>query len=303
MIELEYKKQRLTINKLGAGIARYFLIDGDKEIDLIYGYDNQQEKDGSMGDVLSPFPGRVDKACYQYQNKRYKLSGLRLKDGNAIHGFVKDREWSFVEEKNCITASYLLSGVKDNQGYPFKLEHKINYCLIDKGLKVEIKVKNVGLETAPFGLGFHPYFNLDCLVDEIICQFKAGKLVEFDQELKPTGRLINIKKTNFDFSKSKKIEDLVIDHCFTDLARDKDGLFKIKLSNPKQKRSITIWQDSSFDYLQLYSADTKDKPLKRSALAVEPQTCTGYAFGMPKMGLIDLEPSQEFTANWGLELN
>jgi aldose 1-epimerase len=301
VLKIEYKNQRLSINKKGAGIAQYFLVDkNNNQKNIIYGYRSSKEKDGSMGDILSPFPGRVEKAQYKYGDKKYYLTGTRLKDTNAIHGFVKDRVWSFKVGKNRIIGEYLLNGQEEAIGYPFKLLYQVSYQLGKDGLEVKTKVKNIGEKTAPFGIGFHPYFTLNCPVDDIYCQFEAEKVVEFDKNLKPTGKLIDIKKTDYDFSEGKNIDSLVIDNCFTKLARDEKGIFKIRLKNRNKNRLITIWQDQSFGYLQLYSADTKDKPLKRAALAVEPQTCTGYAFNVSKMGLIELKPGQEFFGSWGV---
>jgi aldose 1-epimerase len=300
MIDIKYKKQHLVVNKLGAGIAQYFLKNKDGIKNIIYGYSNLYEKDGSMGDILSPFPGRVEKAKYQFNGKDFNLKNINLKDSHAIHGFVKDREWSFKKDDNRLSAKLILDGQKENLGYPFRLDHEVEYTLGNKGLRVEIAVKNLGNSRAPFGIGFHPYFTFDCPVDQINLSFNAEKIVEFNQDLKPTGKLLDIKNSQFDFNKFKKIGDLIVDNCFTGLRRDQKANHYTRLSH--RGREITIWQDESFSYLQLYSADTKKEPLKRRALAVEPQTCSGFAFNVPKMGLKILEPGDEFKGSWGVKI-
>ncbi len=303
MVKLEFNNQRLVIDKLGAGIAQYFIKENGRQQNIVYGYSSREKKDGSMGDILSPFPGRVEDARYCYNGKSHRLRKVKIKGGQAIHGFVKERSWDLKKVGDSqIIASYLLDGTKDQIGYPFKLDYQIDYTLSNKGLTVDSRVKNVGSNKAPFGLGFHPYFDLGCQVDEMEISFQAKKMVEFDRDLKPTGKLIDIEETDYDFIEPKKINDLVIDNCFTELVRNSNGIHEMVLDNKQNKRKITIWQDRAYDYLQLYSADTKKEPLKRRALAVEPQTCSGFAFNLPELGLIDLRPNETFKASWGVTI-
>ncbi len=57
---LQYKNQVLVIDGLGASLCDYYLLDGDKRVNICFGYDkDRKKKEASMGNVLAPFPGRV----------------------------------------------------------------------------------------------------------------------------------------------------------------------------------------------------------------------------------------------------
>lgn len=301
-VELEFKNQTLIINSRGGGIAQYYVENNGKRREIMYGYSKQEGCDGGMGDILSPFPGRVDKGEYSYQNKNYKLSGFIENKGNPLHAFVRELEWKVkktAENQITSTLDVYAKDCKEN-GYPFSLKYTIIYTLKKNGLDVETVVKNVGENTAPFGIGYHPYFSVTQEVDQAIWQFSAQSVVEFDKSLKPTGRLIPINETRLDFRTPARIGERVIDNCFTDLVRDEKGIFTSRLSNEDGSKSIEIWQDESYPYFQTYSADTIDKKNYRKAMALEPQTCCGYAVNVPGLGLISLKPGEEFRGEWGV---
>ncbi len=301
-IELNYKNQSLVINILGGGIKEYYLVKNGQKENIIYGYSKDEEKSGSMGDILFPFPGRIENSEYTFEGKKYKLSGLKIKDGHAIHGFAKLAIWKLINKtENSATLSFSMTKKEyEAKGFPFGLTINVTYSLSGKGLMCSAEILNMGDEAAPFGLGFHPYFSINgAKVDEMFLQIPANKMVEFAPNLKPTGQFLEIDG-DLDFGTQKKIGDLVIDNCFTDLNYENDEA-KTTLSVGDVK--ITIWQDQNLPYLQLYSADTIGEDHLRKGLAIEAQTCTGFVLNMPEMGLKVLQPGEKFTASWGIMIN
>lgn len=181
------------------------------------------------------------------------------------------------------------------QGYPFSLIYTIEYLLNKKGLTVATRVKNSGRTVAPFSIGYHPYLRITAKVDQIAWQVPAKKLVEYGPDLMPTGKLLDVSKTKYDFRITKKIDNLVVDNCFTDLIRDKNGIFTSTLSDAEEKGKIQIWQDKSFPYFQAYSFDTIKQKNCRKALALEPHSSSPFAANLPQLGLIKLKPNQSFS--------
>ncbi len=336
MITLKYQDQTSTINPLGGGIMEYYrLINGHRR-DIIYGYDIINDKVGSMGDVLFPFPGRVEKSKYSFEGQKYKLSGVRVKDGHAIHGFAKMAEWQVEgQTESQVKLSFTIKEAEyAKKGYPFSVKLSLVYELDSKGLTCRAIVENIGLKSTPFGLGFHPYFTVGTeTIDDMLVKIDAEKLVESDKNLKPTGKLLPVSGSEVDFSEPAKIGRRIIDNCFTnlhlahpegvldttgpdnqnlDLLRDGPGLprggrdsFQIHqttLSNDSGDK-VVVWQDESFPYLQVYSADTIGEVHARRGFAVEPQTCTGFAFNVPNMGLKVLRPGEVFEGSWGIILD
>ncbi len=301
-VELKYGGQTLKINTRGGGIAEYFIEKKGKRQDIIYGYSDEKDCDGGMGDILSPFPGRVDKGRYTYDGKDYQLKGFIESNGNPLHVFVREQQWKVtINSESQITSRLDVKEEKFSSfGYPFSLEICINYQLLDDGLKVKTTVKNVGKVTAPFGIGYHPYFKVADKVDDMIWQVPAKSLVEFNEKLKPTGKLIPIEESSLDFRTPARIDVRVIDNCFTDLIRDSKGIFTSKLSNEDGSKIIEIWQDKRYPYFQTYSSDTIATKNIRQAMAMEPQSCCGFAVNMQGLGLIDLKPKGTFTGEWGI---
>ena len=89
-----------------------------------------------------------------------------------------------------------------------------------------------------------------------------------------------------------------LDHCFTDLERDDDGLARVVLRHPEAGAELTLWLDEAYGYLMLFTGDPLPDVARRS-LAVEPMTCPPNAFRTGE-ALIDLEPGRSFTSAWGL---
>jgi len=300
IIELKKDNQRLATNQIGGGVISY-QVDGK---DLIMSYEDcEEDKEGMMGDVLFPFPGRVKESKYEFDGKNYELDGAFKKDGHSIHGFVTDKEWNLEGKKeDSVKLSYEITKEEyKKNGYPFSLRVEIKYSLNARGLKVASKITNTGEEKAPFGLGFHPYFTAGAKkVNDIYLKINAKKLVEFDDNLFPTGKMIELNGQELDYNQEKKIGNQVIDNCLTDLIYEK-GICRTKISS-NQEENI-IWQDEGFDYLQMYSADTIGDKFMRAGFAIEPQTCTGFAFNKHEMGLKTINPSESYKANWGVDIN
>ena len=88
-----------------------------------------------------------------------------------------------------------------------------------------------------------------------------------------------------------------LDHAFTDLERDQNGLARFELRNPDHETQVSLWVDRSYPYLMLFSGDPLPN-VRRRSLAVEPMTCPLNAFRTGK-DLIRLEPGSSFTGPWG----
>jgi hypothetical protein len=76
-------------------------------------------------------------------------------------------------------------------------------------------------------------------------------MVEYDDTLKPTGKLLNVKQDarEYDFSEFRKIQGTVFDKCYTNLEADSNGIARtsIRLGD----KTVTVWQDAkAFPYTQ-----------------------------------------------------
>jgi aldose 1-epimerase len=90
----------------------------------------------------------------------------------------------------------------------------------------------------------------------------------------------------------------MLDHAFTELERDSDGLARVTLADPETGVDVTLWMDEAYSYLMVFTGDPLPDVARRS-LAVEPMTCPPNAFRSGE-GLIVLDPGDASTGSWGV---
>ena len=121
-------------------------------------------------------------------------------------------------------------------------------------------------------------------------------MLQADERGIPTGAT-PVAGTEYDFREPRAIADTKLDHGFTDLERDEDGLARVELTNPDSGAALTLWVDETYPYLMLFTGDRPD--VERRALAVEPMTCPPNAFRSGE-SLVLLEPGGSVTCTWGI---
>ena len=106
-----------------------------------------------------------------------------------------------------------------------------------------------------------------------------------------------VEGTDYDFRRRRPIGTTRLDHCFTDLERDGDGIARVTLENPDGD-GLSLWVDESYPYLMLFTGDPLPDVARRS-LAVEPMTCPPNAFRTGR-DLIQLAGGQSASCRWGI---
>ena len=91
----------------------------------------------------------------------------------------------------------------------------------------------------------------------------------------------------------------MLDHAFTDLERDADGLARVATHGTRTEgAAVELWVDETYPYLMVFTGDPLPDVDRRS-LAVEPMTCPPNAFNSGEK-LTVLEPGQTITSAWGI---
>ena len=293
---------RLVIAPYGASLRglSHALPNGRRE-DIITGYSGAAGKVGGQGDVLIPFPGRVAQGRYTFGGRTYQMEKNDKEGPNAIHGFLRQTIWD-MEQPSPDEAIFTTSLAPDaHPGYPFSLGVRVTYRLSDAGMECAFAIGNLGDSPAPVAAGFHPYFTVGSeWIDTDTLHVPFASYLEFDSVLIPTGRVLPVAGTPLDFRQPRSIGALAFNTCYLGPARDPDGLARIRLSDPSAQKSLTVWLDSAFDYVVLYSGDPLPDSHRRRALAIEPMTCGSDAFNHPAWGLVTLEPGQTVSGTWGV---
>lgn len=297
--------RRALVSSLGASLRRYYRGDGSTgDRDLIWPYSGRSGKRGAQGDVLVPFPGRIKNGRYSFNGQTHELE-RRDKDGpNAIHGFVRDQIW-VVSSRSAAAVEFRYDLPRDAfVGYPYSLEVKMKYELTEQGLTCAFAIRNTGPTPAPVAAGFHPYFTAGTSgVDDVELLIPAAELVEFGPGYIPTGKIIPVAGLDQDYSHSKPVRSAKINHCYTGLKRDPDGMARALVRNPRTGEEITIWMDKSFPYIVVFTGDTIPAPDSRKSIAVEPMTCGSDAFNHPEWGSVRLDPGATMSGRFGISEN
>jgi len=197
------------------------------------------DKDGKLGDVVlgrpslddyvksSPYFGAL---IGRYGNRiakgRFTLDGVEYKlpisnPPNSLHGGNKGfdkRVWTakphMTDDGPALDLSY--TSADGEEGYPGKLDVKVTYTLTnDDGLRIDYTATTD--KATPVNLTNHSYFNLDgdgspTILDEKL-MIKASHITPVDATLIPTGKLMPVAGTPFDFTKPRLIgEDINSDN-------------------------------------------------------------------------------------------
>jgi aldose 1-epimerase len=291
-VEIEGEDQRVAVDTVGGGLRSYAA--GGRE--LLDGYPAGGRSTSGRGQVLIPWPNRLEDGAYEFGGRTHRLPLTEPERGNAIHGLVRDADWTVGERAP--DRVVLEHGLEPQPGYPFSLSVRIEYALSEGGLTVRTTATNVAEEACPFGSGQHPYLTLGTeAVDSLILSAPGRTVLRVDERSLPVGKE-PVEGTEHDFQRPREIGATTLDHAFTDLVRGVDGLARVELRDPKSRAGLTLWVDESYRYLQLFTGDPLPDVSRRS-LAVEPMTCPANAFRTGE-DLVRLEPGESHTSAWGI---
>ncbi len=290
-IELRHGAARVTVVEVGGGL-RSFDVDG---VPVIDGYAGDEMASAGRGQVLLPWPNRVDGGKWRWNDKDQQLAITEVKKNNANHGLARWAGWRL--ERTSEASAVATHVLHPQTGYPFRVAAEIEYSLGDEGLTVRTRIENLTDQPAPVGLGFHPYVTAsDGPVDGCTLQVPAATRIEVDDRGIPVGQQ-PVEGTEYDFRTARTIGDQVLDTPMTDLDRV-DGRASVVLAG--HDRQVTVWMDETFGYLQVFTGDTAPQPeRRRKGLAVEPMTCPANAL-VTGEGLVVLDPGGALIGTWGI---
>ncbi len=232
---------------------------------------------------LSPFTCRMHLGSYQFQQQAFRINKFYLGQ-HAIHGIIYDGVYSIQHtEANEQHALVVLQFAYDgsDKGYPFPYSVLVEWKL-EAGNKLSVKssVEHQNDFPIPYAEGWHPYFNMDVPVDECTLQMDSSILLEFDETLIPTGKLIDVH----DYRQAKSLNGISLDNCF---------LLDPLVDKPRcilagKHLELVIETNHSYSYLQIYT------PEHRNSIAIENLSAAPDAFNNG-LGLQLLQPNKVYT--------
>ena len=290
------------ISELGATLVR-LQHDGH---DLVAGFDPDAMRPAARGQLLAPWPNRIEDGRYCVDGQEYQLPLSEPERANASHGLLAWQPWRLVEQTSArVTAQATLY---PQPGWAWPLTVQVTYSLSEAGLTVEVSATNHAASTCPFGFGAHPYLTAgEPSLDQASLTLAVRTALDTDERLIPRGR-----HDVAPFA-ARSLAGLNLDTCFTDVSgvRADQVLGQLELMKTlgSQRvweaaltcagRSTVLWASEQFRFVQLFTGDGLPAPDTRRGLAVEPMTCAPNAFNSGE-GLLWLAPGETWTGTFGI---
>lgn len=177
--------------------------------DVALGYDDIDgyvKNDGYLGALIGRVGNRINKGTFILNGKTYRVG---INDGeNSLHGGIKgfDKKiWdSRIDGEKLVLTTFSPDG---EEGYPGNLNVQVSYSLTDKGIKIEYEA-TCDSDTV-ISMTNHCYFNLDGAGNGDILStsmfIDADGVTPTNEKLIPTGSILPVEGTPFDFRKPKLV--------------------------------------------------------------------------------------------------
>lgn len=290
-VVLRAGEHQATVVQVGGGLRAYEHA-GRPVLD---GYAESAMASSARGQLLIPWPNRLHGGQYTWDGTTHTVPMDEPDQQNALHGLTRWHLWTPSDRSETAVTMTLL--LPPTPPYPFSLDLAARYELAEDGLTVTMSATNVGNTDAPYGCGAHPYVTVGTpTVDEATLHLPAHTWLPTGVAQVPQGRE-SVAGTPYDFRTARRLGPLRIDYAFTDLDRDKEGLATLTLSH--RDRSVRLWVDEAFGYLEVFTADTVSPERRRRGLGVEPMTCPPNAFRSGE-DVVRLRPGETSRGRWGI---
>jgi aldose 1-epimerase len=238
------------------------------------------------------------------------FGGLRLgAERVAMHGLILDSRVGTVERWTA-AGEDAVRGVLQvgdfGHGWPSRTEITFENALRADSFRLTVTARNVGDETLPIGIGWHPYFALPGGRREaarLRVPARRRVLVNDADEVLPTGEVEAVAGTPYDFSRpgGRPLGDLRLDDCFVDL-ETAAGEAVVEVVDPAAAYGLRVVSAAPpVRAIQVYA------PVDGAFVAVEPQLNWGDPFGSQwgpdvDTGMALLAPGESVVYSVRLEL-
>jgi aldose 1-epimerase len=248
--------------------------------EVVLGFNNleQYTKDNPyFGALIGRYGNRIAKGKFTLDGTEYSLAINNTP--NALHGGPEGFHrviWTVEDAKSDEAATLKLKYLsKDGEeGFPGNLTVFVTYTLNDDNSLTVFYEATTDKKTV-INLTQHSYFNLSAdfskpILDHEI-KIDGDKIVPINADLIPTGKLLDVLNTPFDFRKPKTIGKQIADkneqlekgqgydHCWVLNHQDKGSRFAASAYDSKSGRLLEVFTDQPG--VQLYTGNFLDGTL------------------------------------------
>lgn len=250
----------VTLCQLGASIMSIKVPDKYGELrDVVLGYSHigGYENDGAyFGATVGRCCGRISNGRFVLNNKEYNLP---INNGpNHLHGGIKSfsrRVWNSVVDGDEVVFSLVVAD--NDEGYPGNMKVQVRFAF-DNDNVLTINYTAVSDKDTLCNLTSHSYFNLNGhtsgKIDNHYLEINSDSYIPVDENLIPTGEILKVENTPFNFTEKKKIADgFAQKHQQLDVAKGFDHSFVIKKEENTLGLCATAESEESGIKLDCYS--------------------------------------------------
>lgn len=207
---------KVELCECGASILSIIMKDAfGQERDIVLGLEGLESYKRNwpaFGSVIGRYANRIKNASFKIDDNKYKLKKNIM--GGCIHsGYgYHFRKWdsSYYEEGSNAHIIFELFSEDGDQGFPGNLKVKVEYVITDNNI-LSINYYYISDRTTAVNLTNHCYFNLNGYdtgsVLEHYLTINAKAVTQCDKNLMPTGKILDIEGSAFDFNQKKQIKE------------------------------------------------------------------------------------------------
>ncbi len=274
----------------GAKLTQVKLYAKDTWNDILWPVSDEDLKTNAWfkQSILFPYPNRLEDGQYSFEGNTYQWPINEEDKHNQLHGMVYDHPFEVVSaEASSESATIVLIHRYDGSldYYPFAYDLEVTYHYEYDQLITSFKVVNKGKRNMPFGLGWHPYFQIN---GKGIAgyTFHAGQVeeIELSDRSLPTGKREQLPEIKFPLC------EMSLDNAY----QLKNTPYSYSLET---RQGLTLKFDASdeMDYMQIFT------PEGGETVAIEPMTANINSFNNGD-GIRILEPGTEFNCQATLSI-
>ncbi|MFP7300083.1 aldose epimerase family protein [Neobacillus niacini] len=183
---------------------------------VVLGFDTlseYQKYSPYFGAIIGRHAGRIANAEFELDGVNYHLA--KNNNGNHLHGGLEGFDkviWDteVVEEEEATSLVFHYLSKDGEEGYPGNLKMKVTYTLNNQN-ELQLSYEGVSDKKTVVNVTNHAYFNLsgnlkrDTLNHTLT--LKSDQFLELDEELIPTGKILSVENTAFDFRAGRRLID------------------------------------------------------------------------------------------------
>ena len=269
--------------------------------------DDLKEKSVGWGFPILMPPNRIDQGKFTFNGRDYVFD-INEAGTYHIHGLVHNLPWRVISTSTDGAAMVTTAIRSDDhpsikKSYPHSFELRMTFSLKESRMDFIVEAENFGSEPMPFGIGFHPYFNVplsptsskaNCTV-----QVPARQVWELANFV-PTGKRLPVTSGQ-DLREPVQLSTVMLDDVYTDLELA-NGVSLVELTDNGADITVKYGAGSEFKHWVIWTGRSPEDPF----VCLEPYTWVTNApnLDLPhdETGLIVLGGGETFTGRMWVEI-